>query len=122
MASFKRIVFALLGKDPEAVVVSFWSGEDDLAQKMVEEIRTLVPDRRHYVVKIEPGDPYLQVRRAFRHLRIGQAAVLFDGKSHPLHAIAIWLAPTKILAYNQNLERHHLRLRTAIASWLFLRG
>ena len=32
------------------------------------------------------------------------------------------LAPTKILAYNQRLERHHLRLGTAIASLLFLRG
>jgi len=48
--------------------------------------------------------------------------VLFDGKPHPLRAVAICLATTKILAYNRNLERHHLRLRTAIASWLFLRG
>jgi glycosyltransferase involved in cell wall biosynthesis len=39
-----------------------------------------------------------------------------------LRAIALCTAPTKILAYNKNLERHHLRLRTAIASWLFLRG
>jgi len=32
----------------------------------------------------------------------------------------VCLAPTRILAYNRNLERHHLRL--SIASWLFLRG
>src|SRR5438876_2505966 len=122
MRRLKRWIFALLGKDPEAVVVGFWSGEDSLVLKMIEEIRTLVPDRRHYVVKLEPGVQYLQVRRAFRHQRIGLAVVLFDGKPHPLRAIAMCLAPTKILAYNRNLERHHLRLRTAIASWLFLRG
>jgi len=32
----------------------------------------------------------------------------------------VCLAPTRILAYNRSLERHHLRL--SIASWLFLRG
>src|SRR6266446_6005982 len=122
MRRLKRWIFALLGKDPEAVVVSFWSGEDSLVLKMIEEIRTLVPDRRHYVVKLEPDEPYLQLRRAFRHLRIGLAVVLFDGKPHPLRAIAMCLAPTKILAYNRNLERHPLRLSTAIACWLFLRG
>ena len=66
MRRLKRWIFALLGKDPEAVVVSFWSGEDSLVLKMIEEIRTLVPDRRHYVVKLEPDEPYLQLRRAFR--------------------------------------------------------
>ncbi|MEO7650496.1 MAG: glycosyltransferase family 4 protein, partial [Bryobacteraceae bacterium] len=31
-------------------------------------------------------------------------------------------APSKILAFNRNLERHHLRLTTAITSGMFLRG
>ena len=35
---------------------------------------------------------------------------------------AFLLAPGKILAYNARLERHHLRLRTGVASLLFLRG
>ncbi len=35
---------------------------------------------------------------------------------------ACLLAPSKILAYNARLERHHLKLRSFIASWLFLRG
>ena len=133
----KRFVFGLLGKDPKAVVVvSFCTGRDALVLKMIEEIRALLPAREHYVVSIgpapapdgcvcvelKPGDPYLQLRRALRRKRIGLALVLFDGAPHPLRAIAICLAPTKILAYNKNLERHHLRLSTAIASWLFLRG
>ena len=48
----KSLIFRLLRKDPEAVVVSFWSGDDDLAQRMVAEIVDLVPDRRHIVCSI----------------------------------------------------------------------
>lgn len=130
----KRVLFALLGKDAEAIVVSFWTGDDELALRMIEEIRRLVPDRQHYVVSIgpkpapegcvpialTPGDPYLKLRYALRRKRIGIAPVLFDGKPHPLRAAALCLAPHKILAYNRNLERHHLR--PTIASWLFLRS
>ena len=130
----KRLIFWLLGKDPEAVVVSFWSGEDALALRMIREIQELIPDRQHYVVTAGPapavpnstrielkaGDLYLQLRRALRRKRVGIAPVLFDGKPNPLRAAAFCLAPTKILAYNRNLDRHHLRL--SIASVLFLRG
>jgi glycosyltransferase involved in cell wall biosynthesis len=136
MRRLKRFIFALLGKDPEAVVVSFWTGPDALVLKMIEEIRALVPDREHYVVAIgpgatppgcirielEPGDLYPRLRHALGRKRIGLAPVLFSGEPHPLRAVAACLAPTRILAYNRNLERHHLRLSTAIASWLFLRG
>ena len=51
----KRFLFALLGKDPEAVVVSFWSGQDDLALRMIREVLELIPDRRHYVVSVGPA-------------------------------------------------------------------
>jgi glycosyltransferase involved in cell wall biosynthesis len=136
MGRLKRFVFALLGKDPEAVVVCFWTGPDALVLKMIEEIRKLVPDREHYVVaigpgpqppgciriEIEPGELYLRLRRALGPKRIGLAPVLFSGEPHPLRAVAACLAPNRILAFNRNLERHHLRLSTAIASWLFLRG
>ena len=133
----KRLVFGLLGKDPKAVVVvSFWTGEDALVLKMIEEIRELLPAREHYVVSIGPkpvpedcvhfalgsGDPYLELRRALGSKRIGLAPVLFDGTPHPLRGVAFCLAPRKILAYNRNLERHHLRVSTGIASRLFLRG
>src|SRR4051812_36167170 len=100
--SFKRLVFALLGKDPEAVVVSFWTGEDDLALRMIREVQELVPDRRHYVVTVGPApevpgttrielegaDLYLQLRRLLRSKRIGLAPVLFAGAPHPLRAAA----------------------------------
>jgi len=41
-------LFKLLGKDPEAVVVTFLSGEEPLAGAMLDEVRRLVPDRRHF--------------------------------------------------------------------------
>ncbi len=137
----KRLVFGVLGKDPEAVVVSFLSGADALAVPMVEEMKRRVPERRHYVVSLgaHPGIPgaalvsltpgstwhlYRQLRRAFRRLRVGIAPVLFtaEGEHRGLRRAAFLLAPGKILAHNSRLERHHLRLRTGIASWLFWRG
>ncbi|MDW8355133.1 MAG: ribosomal protein S18-alanine N-acetyltransferase [Bryobacterales bacterium] len=134
----KPFVFRLLGKEPEAVIVSVLSGEAGLARAMAEEFRRLVPDRRHYTVALEPAGEhadivlqpgralhlYRQLRRRFRRLRIGMAAVLFtpDPAFRPLRLATFLLAPRKILAYNQRLERHHLRLRTWLASWLFLRG
>lgn len=136
----KKTLFRVLGKDPEAVVLSFVSGPEELARAMVEEFRALVPDRRHFVVRVgeragwepdpvvclKPGSTwsmFLQLRREFRRLRVGQAAVLFteDPAGRSLRRAAWALAPGKILAYNRALERHHLRLRTWIASWLFLR-
>jgi glycosyltransferase involved in cell wall biosynthesis len=123
----KRLLFQFLGKDPEAVVVSFWTGEDALAARMVDEVQRLAPERRHFVVRLEelePGSPlalWLQLRRRFRRYRIGLAPVLFTAQPHPLRAAAALLAPGKILAYNSSLERHHLQLRSAIASLLFLR-
>jgi glycosyltransferase involved in cell wall biosynthesis len=118
----------LLRKDPEAVVVSFWSGDEDLAARMTAEVRQLVPDRRHFVVRLDelkpgpPGELYLQLRRRFRGYRIGLAPVLFTAEPHALRWAAALLAPRKILAYNARLERHHLRLSTVISSFLFLRG
>jgi polysaccharide biosynthesis protein PslH len=125
--SLKKLVFGALGKDPEAVVVSFFSGEESTARAMAAQFRQLVPDRRHFVVEGEQGSAwqiYRRLRRRFRRWRIGQAAVLFDGQTtfRSLRLAAFLLAPAKILAYNAGLERHHLRLRSAIASWLFLRG
>lgn len=124
----KKLWFRMLGKDPDAVVVSFWSGDDALASRMEEEVRALVPERRHFTVRMEDLQPgsslslYLQLRRRFRGLRIGLAPVLFTAAPHPLRAAAALLAPGRILAYNARLERHHLRLRSVLASLLFLRG
>jgi ribosomal protein S18 acetylase RimI-like enzyme len=142
----KALLFGLLGKDPEAVVVTFFSGDERLARRMFEEFRGLVPERRHYVVTLdrsltvaaqntdgvtvvllEPGAAgwlWLQLRRHFRALRVAQAAVLFGPESEhaALRWAAWWLAPRKILAYNIRLERHHLRAGAWIASLLFLKG
>jgi ribosomal protein S18 acetylase RimI-like enzyme len=123
----KNAVFRLLGKDPEAVVVSFLTGDPALASRMVEEIESITPDRRHYTVKPEPGSAwtlYRALRRRFRGLRIGLAPALFTGEPEhrALRLAAFLLAPRKVLAYNSRLERHHLRARTWIASWLFWRG
>ena len=129
-AGLRQFIFRILGKDPEAVVISFATCDPELARRMFEEIRQLEPARRHFLVT--PGEfqaasawkAYRQLRKQFRSYRIGLAAVLFDNDSRYRHVrrAAFLLAPTRILAYNPRLERHHLRLRTAIASWLFLRG
>lgn len=137
----KRLVFGLLGKDPEAVIVSFLTGDAALADKMAEEARELLPGRRHFTVAPDPEAEqwivtgpdgsvcaltprYTALRRLFRRYRIGLAPVLFDGNPEfrALRRTAFLLAPLKILAYNASLERHHLRLRTPLASFLFMRG
>jgi len=58
---FKRWLFALLGKDPEAVVVTFCTGDPDLCRRMVDEVRTLVPERRHFVVTPASSDTIASV-------------------------------------------------------------
>ena len=129
-SALKKFIFRLLGKDPEAIVVSFASGDAELAQSMFAEIQRLVPDRRHFLV--EPGDfsagstleIYFALRRRFRAYRIGQAPLLLDRDPRygPLRRAAVLYAPTKILAYNARLERHQLSLRSPIASFLFAKG
>jgi ribosomal protein S18 acetylase RimI-like enzyme len=123
-AAFKKFIFRILGKDPEAVVVSFATGDPLLAARMFAEIQALEPRRRHILLRPEEASSYRSARRLLRGYRIGLAPVLFDGdvRYRNLRRIAFLLAPTKILAYNQRLERHHLHLRSAIASLLFLRG
>jgi glycosyltransferase involved in cell wall biosynthesis/N-acetylglutamate synthase-like GNAT family acetyltransferase len=120
----KQFIFRMLAKDPEAIVVSFATGDPELARGMHAEIRQLEPERRHFLVTPEEFSTYRQLRKRFRAYRIGLAPVLFtpDPRYRSLRRAAFLLAPTKILAYNQRLERHHLRASTAIASLLFLKG
>ena len=77
------MLFRLLGKHPEAIVVSFRSGDDALADAMCAEIRRLEPSRRHFEVRLEDA---ADVKRLFRGYRIGLAPVLFTGdpKYRPL--------------------------------------
>jgi ribosomal protein S18 acetylase RimI-like enzyme/glycosyltransferase involved in cell wall biosynthesis len=126
----KQFLFGLLHKDPEAIVVSFATGEPADVARMYDEVRTLEPERRHVLVtpeELTPGSAfqlYQQLRELFKTNRIGLAPLLLNGdkRYRPLRWAAFLLAPRKILAYNKRFERHHLRLSTAIASVLFLRG
>jgi glycosyltransferase involved in cell wall biosynthesis len=110
-------IFRLLGKGSEAVVVTFCSGEPELCRRMAEEVRSLVPDRRHFVATAETW-PSLQ--RELKPYRIGLAPVMLTRESNALRRAAYRLAPHKILAYNSRLERHHLRFD--LPSLLFWRG
>jgi len=120
----------MLGKDPEAVVVTFATGDAELARRMFAEIQLLEPARRHFLVKAEEFKAtsawatYWQLRKRFRPYRVGLAPVLFEKnpRYRSLRRAAFLLAPTRILAYNERLERHHLRIGAVIASSLFLRG
>ena len=128
--ALKRFLFRLVGKEPEAIVVTFASGDPELARRMFEEIQRLVPDRRHFFVKAGEfrGKStlaiYRELRKRFRAYRIGQAPLLFDSdRQYRALRWAVFLrAPTKILAYNARGERHQLSAGTFIASWLFVRG
>lgn len=113
----KRWIFALLGKDPEAVVVSFCTGDPELCRRMVEEVRSLVPDRRHFTATPEN---WFTLRRELKRYRVGLAPVMLAKEAGALRLAAYRLAPRKILAYNSRLERHHLGLN--LASFLFWRG
>jgi polysaccharide biosynthesis protein PslH len=115
--TLKRWFFRLLGKDPEAAVVSFVTGDSALCARMVEEVRALVPERRHFVATPEN---WTALRRELRGYRIGLAPVMLTRQSNHLRRAAYFLAPRKILAYNSRLERHNLR--PDIASFLFWRG
>jgi glycosyltransferase involved in cell wall biosynthesis len=113
----KRWIFRLLGKDPDAVVVTFCSGDEALCRRMADEVRGLVPDRRHFVIAEEN---WPEMRRVLRKFRIGLAPVMLTRQPSALRRAAYRLAPHKILAYNSRLERHHLRCD--LPSFLFWRG
>jgi len=129
-AALKQLIFRLLGKDPEAIVVTFASGDLELARRMFEEIQRLVPDRRHVFVAAaglrgkSTFAIYRELRKRFRAYRIAQAPLLFDGDSQysAMRRAAFLHAPTKILAYNRRGERHQLSLGTLVASVLFVTG
>jgi len=125
----RKLWFSIRGVDPDPVIVTFASGPEPLARAMVEEVKCLLPQYRHMLVEQEsPSGTALQilcrVRRQLEGRRVGMAPVLFHtGPAYDALRRAAWLlAPTKILAYNPRLERHHLQLRCPVASVLFLRG
>jgi ribosomal-protein-alanine acetyltransferase len=133
--------FRLRGKDPHAVVVTFATGEADMVGALAANVVALIPDRRHFLAGLDPLPEidgftpiplraggviplWSQLRHALKRYRVGMSAVLFEGgrEHRALRKAAFLLAPGKVLAYNQRLERHHLQWRTWLASWLFFRG
>jgi glycosyltransferase involved in cell wall biosynthesis len=113
----KKWLFRILGKDPEAVIVAFQTGNPELCRRMAEEVRRLVPDRRHFLVT---PDNWPVRQHELRRYRIGLAVVILSPEPNALRRAAYRLAPRKILAYNSRLERHHLRPN--LSSFLFWRG
>lgn len=113
----KKWIFRIIGKDPEAVVVTFFTGDPDLCRRMAEEVKALIPDRRHFVVTAEN---WPAMRKELRRYRIGLAPVMLTREANALRRAVYSRAPGRILAYNAHLERHHLRLD--LASFLFWRG
>jgi glycosyltransferase involved in cell wall biosynthesis len=115
----KRALFALLGKEPEAVVVTV-SASADLPDRM----RELVPGRRHIVIQPGPrdsaGELWLRLRQALAPFRVALCAVSIEDRRALAAALSAW--PGKVLAFNAAGERHHLRPRTLVASLLFARG
>jgi len=136
----KAFLFRLLGKQPEAVVVSYATGPETKVRAMMDELRRIIPERKHVLISTTPlriegvetiviggGGTlaqWMQLRSALRRYRTGIAPVLFDGdrRHASLRRAAFLRTPRKILAYNSNLERHHLQLRSFISSFLFWRG
>ncbi|HKE22860.1 MAG TPA: glycosyltransferase [Bryobacteraceae bacterium] len=113
----KKWIFGLLGKDPEAVVVAFATGDPELCRRMADEIRAQVRDRRHFFVTPEN---WPELRRELKHYRIGLAPVMLGREPNALRRAAYRMAPRKILAFNSRLERHHLHFD--LSSFLFWRG
>ena len=113
----KRWIFGLLGKDPEAVVVTFCTGDPGLCRRMAEEVKRLIPERRHFLATPQN---WPRVRKELKRYRIGLAPVMLGREPNALRRAAYLLAPRKILGYNSRLERQHLRFN--LASFLFWRG
>ena len=88
----KRWIFRWLGKDPEAVVVAFSTGDAGLGRRMAEEVRGLVPGRRHFVVTPEN---WPEMRRQLKGYRIGLAPVIpglfFDATGSYAGAVVFWI-------------------------------
>ncbi|MBS1854750.1 MAG: MFS transporter [Acidobacteria bacterium] len=113
----RHFLWRLLGKGPEIAVVTFRTGPEDLCRRMVEEVRALVPEHKHFVATEEN---WPQIRREIAPYRIGLVPVMLGTTHKQLRRAAYRLAPHKILAYNSRLERHHLR--PGLPSLLFARG
>ena len=67
--------FRMRGKDPEAVVVTFLSGEPERCCDLLEEVRRLLPDRRHFAVSLGDAETPPKVV----HIRLDRAVEFLIG-------------------------------------------
>jgi glycosyltransferase involved in cell wall biosynthesis len=113
----KRILFALLGKDPEPVVLIAGDGpHGEEMRRLVREVPVLqVPARG-----AGAGEMWLELRRAARGRRVALCAASLEDRRALLAALAAF--PFRVLAFNARLERHHVHWREPLASLLFLAG
>ena len=135
---WKRRVLMALGYDPEPVVVTLWSGPEELCARMQAEVESLLPHYRHVAISAEAvagrcavrvdGETAvtlaLRIRSRLHRKRLGMVAAMFGaGESgEALRQAAFLLAPGRVLAFNTRLERLHLRLRDPLTAYLFLAG
>lgn len=115
--ALKRWLFALLGKDPQPVVLVAGAGPHEA------EMRRLVTDVPVLTVPLEgagAGEAWLGLRRAARGRRVALCAARLEDRAALLAALAAF--PFRVLAFNARLERHHVHWREPLASLLFLAG
>jgi glycosyltransferase involved in cell wall biosynthesis len=137
----KKFLGRILGKSGPPVVAVFLSGNAAASLSMARLMRKLAPDYPHIVIGRRPIDAgafpdaeeiieidsrrlpacWLELRRRLRKRWIALAPFFWEDAG-PLRWMPFLLAPRKLLAFNAQLERHHLRLTCPIASWRFLRG
>ena len=94
---------------------------------MRRQLRDLLPGFEHVQVERVAGESigemWLRLMRRFAPFSIAHtAALLGEGTDPGVFAVALALAPTRMLAYDAAGERFHLQPRQAISSLLFLRG
>jgi glycosyltransferase involved in cell wall biosynthesis len=135
----RRFVNPLRRSRPLCIAV-FVTGDPERSRRMAAELRELVPEHPHIVLGPSPLDrsafayahevielppgllaAWRAARGRLRRYWIGLAPFLWRPAGR-LRWLPWLLAPRKLLAFNSELERHHLRLSCPIASWRFLRG
>ena len=125
-SGLKRLYLTATGKEEKPLVLVVRSGDADRWMRMESLLRGLLPGQEFAVVEDSgrpAGEQWLELRWRFERRRIALAAVLFDGDARfeACRRAVMALAPTKVLAFNRNLERYHLRWTAPLSSTLFLR-
>lgn len=115
--ALKRILFGLLGKDPEAVVLAAGEGAHAAEMRRLEREAPVIPVP---LPEGGAGEAWLALRRAARGRRVALCAAPLEDRRALAAALAAF--PFHVLVFNARLERHHVHWREPLASLLFLCG